>query len=166
MVPRAVIASLLVLFLAVAGWSCRADASGEPMFPPAPAMQTQAAAAAKSAGCITCHTATDSPTMHTSVGINLGCADCHGGDAGVMRAGVIATGSDAYRDLTDKAHVKPLDPTAWNWPSSAKPRAQLHAPQSRIAGVHPLRQSRAITASRAKRAAPAISASSRRPSAA
>jgi hypothetical protein len=121
MAARAIIVFLLVLMVAGMARPGFADTPAVPQFPPAPAMQTQAAAAAKSAGCITCHTATDSPTMHTSVGINLGCADCHGGDAGVMRAGVIAAGGDAYRRLEDKAHVQPRYPAAWNWPSSAKP---------------------------------------------
>jgi hypothetical protein len=35
---------------------------------------------AQSAGCITCHTRTDEPTMHPSGTVALGCADCHGGN--------------------------------------------------------------------------------------
>src|SRR5678816_3340539 len=41
--------------------------------------QTQADADRKSAGCVTCHTQTDSPTMHTATTVKLGCVDCHGG---------------------------------------------------------------------------------------
>jgi hypothetical protein len=51
--------------------------------PPAPSFQTAEAAAAKSAGCITCHTDSDAKTMHASSAVVLGCTDCHGGDAGV-----------------------------------------------------------------------------------
>ena len=55
-----------------------------PLYPPAPASQSKAEAAAKSAGCLSCHTATDSPSMHRSEAVVLGCTDCHGGDAGVF----------------------------------------------------------------------------------
>ena len=34
------------------------------LVPPAPARQTQAEADAKSEGCLTCHRASDAPTMH------------------------------------------------------------------------------------------------------
>ena len=39
-----------------------------------------AAMQAQSAGCITCHTKTDEPTMHPTGTVALGCADCHGGN--------------------------------------------------------------------------------------
>jgi cytochrome c553 len=48
---------------------------------PAPETQTKEEAAAKSAGCITCHTASDAWTMHRTEGVVLGCTDCHGGNA-------------------------------------------------------------------------------------
>ena len=127
MLPRAIIASILLTILAVAAMPWHADAAESPRdsaytpYPPAPAMQTPAAAAAKSAGCVTCHTVTDSPTMHTSVGINLGCADCHGGNPGVMRASITPKGSAEYDRLEQEAHVQPRHPKAWNWPSSSKP---------------------------------------------
>jgi len=54
--------------------------------PPAPLKQSEADAARKSAGCMSCHITTDSLTMHTSPGVTLGCADCHGGNAGVAIA--------------------------------------------------------------------------------
>ena len=46
----------------------------------APADQAASAVHAQSVGCITCHTATDQPTMHPSGTVSLGCADCHGGN--------------------------------------------------------------------------------------
>ncbi|MBT8115353.1 MAG: hypothetical protein KJP04_08230, partial [Arenicella sp.] len=52
-----------------------------PVYPPAPASQTQVSADSKSSGCLTCHTATDQHTMHSNPGVILGCTDCHGGDA-------------------------------------------------------------------------------------
>src|SRR5882672_8848893 len=45
--------------------------------------QPQAEADRKSAGCISCHTQTDEPTMHATGTVRLGCADCHGGNANV-----------------------------------------------------------------------------------
>src|SRR6267378_4093972 len=42
--------------------------------------QLQEEADAKSTGCIACHGQTDSPTMHTTNTVRLGCTDCHGGD--------------------------------------------------------------------------------------
>lgn len=71
---RAFIAAVSLLLLAGGATLCRAEEEESPrdivypVFPPAPAMQTPAAAEAKSAGCVTCHTATNSPTMHTSPG--------------------------------------------------------------------------------------------------
>ena len=43
--------------------------------------QTQDEADRKSAGCISCHTQTDEPTMHATGTVRLGCTDCHGGNA-------------------------------------------------------------------------------------
>ena len=58
-----------------------------------------------SGGCLTCHTATDAPTMHVSPSVRLGCVDCHGGDASIGAAG--APGSDAYEKAKRLAHVLP-----------------------------------------------------------
>src|ERR1700687_1815555 len=55
--------------------------------------QTQEEADRKSAGCISCHTQTDEPTMHATGTLRLGCTDCHGGDAGARVASGIATTS-------------------------------------------------------------------------
>jgi hypothetical protein len=111
--------------------------------PPAPRYQLPAEAAAKSAGCITCHTASDAATMHRTPAVVLGCTDCHGGNAGVMRpqgAGisfgpssarpdglsghapaVMRNADPAYRAAMDEAHVQPRFPGKWDWPASAKP---------------------------------------------
>jgi len=62
--------------------------------------QTQAAANAKSVGCIQCHTTTDAHTMHASPNVVLGCTDCHGGDA---RRGLTVL----------EAHVQPRHPDVW-----------------------------------------------------
>jgi hypothetical protein len=65
--------------------------------------QTQAAADAKSTGCVTCHKNIE--PMHLSPAVKLGCTDCHGGNA-------VATTRDA-------AHVHPLHPEIWS--TSANP---------------------------------------------
>src|SRR6266851_2467350 len=97
-------------------------ASREPVTtaPPAPQKQTAEGARRQSAGCMSCHTATDSLSMHTSPGVILGCADCHGGNPGVFVAGA-PRASPEYHGALDAAHVHPRHPEAWNYPSSAKP---------------------------------------------
>ena len=75
--------------------------------------QSQADADRKSAGCITCHTTTDSPSMHTSTTVKLGCADCHGGQVEVrLPAGVVA-GTPRYDEVKNEAHVLPRFPRIW-----------------------------------------------------
>ena len=71
--------------------------------------QSQEEATAKSTGCLSCHTATDEPTMHPSKGVHLGCTDCHGGNNSVVvPVGVSAT-SPEYQGAKGKAHVQPRD---------------------------------------------------------
>ena len=65
--------------------------------------QTQAAADAKSSGCLTCHKNIE--PMHASPAVRLGCTDCHGGNAGAT--------------TKEQAHVKPLHSEIWR--SSANP---------------------------------------------
>jgi hypothetical protein len=89
--------------------------------PPAPERQTAQDALAKSLGCVSCHTATDHTTMHVNTGVILGCTDCHGGDAKVLKPQTAAPKDASYRDATDSAHVLPRFPKAWNFPSSANP---------------------------------------------
>lgn len=91
--------------------------------PPAPVFQDRNAVEAKSAGCHSCHTATDAPTMHNpAADIRLGCTDCHGGDATVFSARGLSTQSIEYAQERDKAHVLPRYPESWHFPSSANPK--------------------------------------------
>ena len=69
---------------------------------------------------MSCHTATDSHTMHQNPAVVLGCTDCHGGDAKV-EAGGVRRENPEYLSRMRKAHVLPRDERAWNWPSSATP---------------------------------------------
>jgi len=90
--------------------------------PPAPAQQTQAEADAKSEGCLSCHSPTDQPTMHANPGVILGCTDCHGGAAEVYKPADAQPGDAAYRAALERAHVPPIYPDAWHYPSSSTPK--------------------------------------------
>jgi hypothetical protein len=125
----------LILFLALALPASHAFASDEEKpvardyslvrAKPAPARQSAADVLAKSAGCLSCHVKTDAPTMHVSSAVQLGCTDCHGGDA-VSRAawGRPELGYDDpfNRAAMERAHVLPRYPNGWHYPSSANPQ--------------------------------------------
>jgi hypothetical protein len=81
--------------------------------------ESQAEADRNSTGCIVCHGQTDSPTMHTTGTVRLGCTDCHGGNAGALPAAGAQKGSAAYDEAKKKAHPKPGIPGLWR--SSANP---------------------------------------------
>ena len=66
--------------------------------------QSQGEADRKSAGCLTCHTATDRPTMHVSDAVRLGCADCHGGNSEARIGSGILPGSPEYASVKKQAH--------------------------------------------------------------
>ena len=85
--------------------------------------QSQAEADRKSAGCLSCHTQTDSRSMHAAATVRLGCTDCHGGDEGVAKAG--SEGSREYLDAKRKAHVLPKDEVRWK--TSANPERSYTA---------------------------------------
>ena len=91
-----------------------------PDYAAAPAMQSQTDADRKSAGCISCHTASDALTMHVSDAVVLGCVDCHGGAPEVFAPGG-APSTAAYDAARDAAHVQPRLPQSWHYPSSANP---------------------------------------------
>ena len=87
--------------------------------PPAPRSQSSEQVQQKSAGCMSCHTDTDSKSMHQSPGVMLGCIDCHGGDASVFaREGQIHD-----KSLMEDAHVLPSYPEDWGYPHSSNPKA-------------------------------------------
>ena len=85
---------------------------------PAP-HQTADDARQKSAGCVTCHLSTDSPTMHPSGLVQLGCTDCHGGNAGVSAPPGGHRGEPLYARAMSEAHPHPK--LAALWKSSANP---------------------------------------------
>lgn len=112
--------SLLIRALSSAALVASACAMGDAA-PPAPAHQTEAAARAKSAGCVSCHTRTDLATMHPNAAVVLGCADCHGGDAAVFKPPHAMAEDANYAAARDRAHVLPRYPQAWHTPRSASP---------------------------------------------
>lgn len=89
--------------------------------PPAPKEQTEEEMTNKSAGCMSCHTSTDRPSMHASAAVNLGCTDCHGGNAKIVLRQGVTRASAEYVTAMEAAHVLPRFPKAWHYPSSANP---------------------------------------------
>jgi hypothetical protein len=92
--------------------------------PPAPVVQSAHEVTAKSAGCMTCHTATDRHTMHANPAVLLGCADCHGGNAGIEKPSgseYLGRGDADFRAAMARAHVEPRFPRLWRSPASANP---------------------------------------------
>ena len=87
--------------------------------PPAPIEQTSPQAQSKSAGCVSCHTASDQASMHASPAVVLGCSDCHGGNPAVVWSG--SSRGAEYDAARDRAHVLPRFPRAWQFPRSANP---------------------------------------------
>ena len=81
--------------------------------------QSPQQADSQSQGCISCHTAIDSASMHPTGTVQLGCADCHGGNAGVVFLSGTARDSAAYDDAKKRAHVQPRH--AENARSAANP---------------------------------------------
>ena len=69
--------------------------------------QSQEEADRKSSGCMTCHTSTDSSTMHTSGTVRLGCIDCHGGDNDIRAGQGISPKSEEYEHQKRQAHPQP-----------------------------------------------------------
>ncbi len=102
------------------------------------AKQGQADADRKSTGCVTCHTKTDSPSMHTATTVKLGCIDCHGGKVEVRAPEGVAAGSPSYEAAKKQAHVLPRNTEVWR--TSANPDALLHGDLAGEPGVRPLRQ--------------------------
>ncbi len=87
--------------------------------------QSAADADQKSRGCLTCHTATDSPTMHTTGTVRIGCADCHGGNPAILAAAGAGRDSAEYKKALGEAHPKP------RFPENAKSSANAVRPYTK-----------------------------------
>src|SRR5271167_5221209 len=89
-----------------------AAAGQEPVSQPSAGMrlekleQSQADADAKSLGCVSCHTTTDSATMHLTGTVRLGCIDCHTGDATVSAPPNSKAGAEPYDQAKRQAHPR------------------------------------------------------------
>ncbi len=68
--------------------------------------QSQTAVDLKNAGCVTCHTTSDEPTMHPTGTVRLACTDCHGGDSSVRIATGTNRSSTEYEQAKNRAHPK------------------------------------------------------------
>ena len=115
---------LILVSLGIQASTPTAPAKAKDTAPPAPERQTQGAAEAKSAGCITCHSATDRHTMHANPAVILGCTDCHGGNAKIEKPAKTVykgAGHSAYSDAMNQAHILPRFPEKWHTPNSANP---------------------------------------------
>ncbi|TAL02490.1 MAG: hypothetical protein EPO08_06910 [Rhodospirillaceae bacterium] len=118
---------LMLVLLGFGGGVCAASEAEQPRnivypeYPPAPRQESRDDANVKSSGCLSCHTATDMPSMHANPAIVLGCTDCHGGDAGATLPPGTDKAAALYRATLDKAHVQPRFPESWHYPKSANP---------------------------------------------
>jgi LVIVD repeat len=93
-----------------------------PVFPDAPSSQSPKEVKVKNKGCMSCHTKTDQLSMHASDSVNLACIDCHGGNTKILKPASSKKNDQNYRAAQDKAHVLPLYPEDWHYPSSANPK--------------------------------------------
>jgi hypothetical protein len=73
-------------------------------------LQSQADADRKSAGCLTCHTSTDSPTMHATGTVRLGCTDCHGGNSEARISPGSQKDSAGHAEAKKQAHPQSGNP--------------------------------------------------------
>jgi hypothetical protein len=71
--------------------------------------QSREAAAQKSAGCLSCHSPMDEATMHPTKTVQLGCTDCHGGNAEASVKAGTSPNSSEYEAIKQRAHVQPRD---------------------------------------------------------
>jgi hypothetical protein len=79
--------------------------------------QTQEDVDRKNEGCLTCHNP-ETPSMHVSTTVRIGCIDCHGGNPTARRPDGASQGSRPFEEAKRDAHVQPdLD----IWVSSANP---------------------------------------------
>src|SRR5438270_3126871 len=81
--------------------------------------QSQQEADSKSSGCVACHGQTDTPSMHPTGTVHLGCTDCHGGKSGIQPPAGAQKGSAQYDQAKKQAHPQPS--IAGFWRSSANP---------------------------------------------
>src|SRR5262249_1550262 len=79
-----------------------------------PGQSSREAANRTSAAWRRCHPTMTEPTMHPTRTVQLGCADCHGGNASAGLGPALAQGSTEYAAAKQAAHVQPRDPAFKN----------------------------------------------------
>src|SRR5262249_10357237 len=77
-----------------------------------------------SSGCLSCHTATDEPTMHPTKTVPLTCTECHGGNAEISVAPNTSPNSPEYAAAKQKGHVHPSTAPYRN--AATRPRERLY----------------------------------------
>jgi hypothetical protein len=111
---RLVIALLLCASIALLVTGLRGFSATPQNASPIGMGQSSEEADRKSAGCVTCHSPLDEPTMHPTKTVQLGCIDCHGGDFSVGITPGTAANSPEYLAAKQKAHVHPRHPAFRN----------------------------------------------------
>jgi hypothetical protein len=69
--------------------------------------QAQPDADPKSSGCLSCHSPIETPSMHPTGTVLLGCTDCHGGNSQARIAAGTSSSSAQYRETKNQAHPQP-----------------------------------------------------------
>jgi hypothetical protein len=90
--------------------------------PPSPMTQSDTDVQQKSSGCMSCHTSTDNPSMHSNPAVKLGCTDCHGGNSTVRVESGLDRKASAYIKAKESAHVLPRYPEEWHYPGGSPER--------------------------------------------
>ena len=108
MLPAACLCGMLAIALSGAKPVAAAgqEQASQPSVQPELLGQSQADADRKSVGCVSCHTTTDSATMHPTATVRLGCVDCHTGDPAVSAPQGSTLGSAPYDEAKLKAHPR------------------------------------------------------------
>src|SRR4051812_19243355 len=70
---------------------------------------TPESVAARNTGCMSCHTQTDSASMHPTNTVHIACVDCHGGNNEIQLTQGAVASSKEYLDAKNKAHVLPRE---------------------------------------------------------
>jgi hypothetical protein len=131
------------LFIIVAGIYFLAAACPRPtraqQSPDTLLMQPQPDADYKSAGCLSCHSPLETPSMHPTGTVRLGCTDCHGGNSEARIAAETSSNSAQYREAKNQAH--PQSAIRDTLESSANPERSytrwLHEDSDYIRFVNP-----------------------------
>jgi len=120
---KVIAASILGLCLIFGLLAATPPAPPPPTIKRADQYQVPVEVAPKITGCVSCHGLTEAPTMHPEVMttgvVRLGCTDCHGGKADVMKPAGATEQSAEYKNATRQAHPQPKLESLWK--SSANP---------------------------------------------